>query len=102
MPLRRAKRPVYPSRYTPEELAEVEDFERRYPEKILSSTSSTSEDEENTSATQSTASSPARDAIPRLTPEKRRKIRLQNARQGLGVQATELKVIRKATNRVGS
>lgn len=102
MPPRRAKRPVSPSEYTPEELAEVEDFERRYPEESLSSPSSSSEDEEITSAAPSTASSPARDAIPRLTPEKRRTIQLQKARQGLGAQAAELKAIRKATNRVGS
>ena len=102
MPPRRAKRPVSPGEYTPEELAEVEDFERRYPEESLSSPSSSSEDEEITSAAPSTASSPARDAIPRLTPEKRRTIQLQKARQGLGAQAAELKAIRKATNRVGS
>jgi hypothetical protein len=102
VPPRRAKRPVSPSEYTPEELAEVEDFERRYPEENSLSPSSTSEDEEITSATPSTASSPARDAIPRLTPEKRRTIQLQKARQGLGAQAAELKAIRKATNRVGS
>jgi hypothetical protein len=102
VPPRRAKRPVSASEYTPEELAEVEDFERRYPEEISFSPSSTSEDEEITSAPPSTASSPARDAIPRLTPEKRRTIQLQKARQGLGAQAAELKAIRKATNRVGS
>jgi Zinc-finger of C2H2 type len=99
---RRAKRPVSPSEYTPEEVAEVEDFERRYPEENSSSPSSTSEDKEITSATPPTASSPARDAIPRLTPEKRRPIQLQKARQGLGAKAAELKAIRKATNRVGS
>jgi hypothetical protein len=99
---RRAKRLVSPSEYTPEELAEVEDFERRYPEENSSSPSSTSEDDEITSAPPSTASSPARDAIPTITPEKRRTIQLQKARQGLGAQAAELKAIRKTTNRVES
>jgi Zinc-finger of C2H2 type len=103
VPPRRAKRPVSPSEYTTEELAEVEDFERRYPEeKVSSSPSSTSEDDKIVSATPSAASSPVCDAIPRLTPEKRRTIQLQKARQGLGAQAVELKAIRKATNRVGS
>jgi hypothetical protein len=55
--------PRLPERVHPEELAEVEDFERRYPEEVSSSPSSTSEDEEITSAPPSTASSPARDAI---------------------------------------
>jgi hypothetical protein len=105
VPPRRAKQPVSPSEYTPTELAEVEDFERRYHQQETSSSSSSasaSAERIDSTATPSAASSPARDAIPRLTPEKRRTIQLQKARQGLGAQAAELKAIRKSNNRIGS
>jgi Zinc-finger of C2H2 type len=105
VPPRRAKRPVSPSEYTPTELAEVEDFERRYHQQETASSSSSSSqstsDDEITPAAPSTTRSIVEDKIPRLTPEKRRTIQLQKTRQGLGAQAAELKAIRKSNNRIG-
>jgi len=111
VPPRRAKRPVSPSEYTQTELAEVEDFERRYHQQETSSlsslsSSSTSEDKitpaaPSTTPAPSTTHSIVEDKVPRLTPEKRRTIQLRKARQGLGAQAAELKAIRKSNNRIG-
>jgi hypothetical protein len=101
VPSRRAKRPVSPSEYTPTELAEVEDFERRYHQQETSSSSSFSSEDEISPAAPAIPRSTVDDIIPRLTPVKRQTILLQKTRQGLGAQAAELKAIRKSNNRIG-
>jgi Zinc finger, C2H2 type/Zinc-finger of C2H2 type len=118
----RCKRPVSPSEYTPSELEDVDEFERRWHRQEESESSSS---DSSSASSSSSAKSPSEtphstgdsaksktpkatsrplppDAIPRLTPEKRRTIQLKKARQGLGAQAAELKAIRKKTNRVGN